>query len=193
MHVLTWKIDPVAPLDKVCLIGCAIATGYGAALNTAKVRQGSTVAIWGLGGVGLAAAMGAKKAGAARIIGVDINPSKVEIGIYWVISMDAKICVHTWLFCLKGKRLEWRIMSIQRTTKNPSNKYSSKWPMEELTMLWNAAEYLAAWYGYNFKLPFRIKSSSTLKNVEIGFRGVQTRWKYFDLGRIGTSKRRCSI
>lgn len=74
------KIDPTAPLDKVCLIGCAIATGYGAALNTAKVRPGSTVAIWGLGGVGLAAAMGAKKAGAARIIGVDINPAKAEIG-----------------------------------------------------------------------------------------------------------------
>ena len=82
--VLTWKIDPAAALDKVCLIGCAIATGYGAALNTAKVRPGSTVAIWGLGGVGLAAAMGAKKAGAARIIGVDINPAKIEIGIYLV-------------------------------------------------------------------------------------------------------------
>jgi S-(hydroxymethyl)glutathione dehydrogenase/alcohol dehydrogenase len=80
--VLPWKIDPAAPLDKVCLIGCAIATGYGAALNTAKVRPGSTVAIWGLGGVGLAAIMGAKKAGAAKIIGVDINPAKVEIGIY---------------------------------------------------------------------------------------------------------------
>lgn len=50
-------------------------------MNTAKVREGSTVAIWGLGGVGLAAAMGAKKAGAARIIGVDINPAKAEAGM----------------------------------------------------------------------------------------------------------------
>ncbi len=78
--MLNLQIDPAAPLDKVCLIGCAIATGYGAALNTAKVRPGSTVAIWGLGGVGLAAAMGAKKAGAGRIIGVDINPAKAEMG-----------------------------------------------------------------------------------------------------------------
>lgn len=78
--VFFWQIDPNAPLDKICPIGCAIATGYGAALNTAKVRPGSTVAIWGLGGVGLAAAMGAKKAGAARIIGVDINSEKYEKG-----------------------------------------------------------------------------------------------------------------
>jgi len=63
------------------LIGCGIPTGYGAALNTAKVRPGSTVAVWGLGTVGLATVMGAKKAGASRIFGVDINPSKAEIGI----------------------------------------------------------------------------------------------------------------
>lgn len=75
------QINSSAPLEKVCLIGCGIATGYGAALNTAKVRKGTTVAIWGLGGVGLAAAMGAKKAGASRIIGVDINPAKAEVGI----------------------------------------------------------------------------------------------------------------
>jgi len=62
------------------VVGCGISTGYGAALNTAGVRPGSTVAVWGLGGVGLAAVMGAKKAGASRIIGIDINPSKAEIG-----------------------------------------------------------------------------------------------------------------
>lgn len=73
------KINPAAPLDKVCLIGCGISTGYGAAIRTANVRPGSTVAVWGLGAVGLAVVMGAKKAAASRIIGVDINPAKEEI------------------------------------------------------------------------------------------------------------------
>jgi len=56
-----------------------ISTGYGAALNTAKVEAGSTCAVWGLGAVGLAVAMGCRQAGAARIIGVDINPDKFEM------------------------------------------------------------------------------------------------------------------
>nr|AAF73255.1 alcohol dehydrogenase class 3 [Branchiostoma lanceolatum] len=73
------KVTESAPLDKVCLLGCGISTGYGAALNTAKVESGSTVAVWGLGAVGLAVIMGAKVAGASRIIGVDINPDKAEI------------------------------------------------------------------------------------------------------------------
>jgi len=73
------KINATAPLEKVCLLGCGISTGYGAALNTAGVEVGSTVAIWGLGAVGLAVAMGAKQAGASRIIGVDINPDKFEM------------------------------------------------------------------------------------------------------------------
>uniref|UniRef100_A0A8C9ESF0 Alcohol dehydrogenase class-3 n=1 Tax=Pavo cristatus TaxID=9049 RepID=A0A8C9ESF0_PAVCR len=67
------KIDPAAPLDKVCLLGCGISTGYGAAVNTAKVEPGSTCAVFGLGGVGLAAIMGCKAAGASRIIGIDIK------------------------------------------------------------------------------------------------------------------------
>ncbi|XP_032878622.1 alcohol dehydrogenase class-3 isoform X1 [Amblyraja radiata] len=70
------KIDPAAPLDKVCLLGCGISTGYGAALNTAKVEPGSTCAVFGLGGVGLAVIMGCKAAGASRIIAVDINKDK---------------------------------------------------------------------------------------------------------------------
>lgn len=72
------KVDSSAGLDKVCLLGCGISTGYGAALNTAKVEPGSTCAVFGLGAVGLAALMGCKKAGASRIIGVDINPAKFE-------------------------------------------------------------------------------------------------------------------
>uniref|UniRef100_UPI0009B35375 alcohol dehydrogenase 1-like n=1 Tax=Monopterus albus TaxID=43700 RepID=UPI0009B35375 len=72
------KIDPAAPLDKVCLLGCGICTGYGAAVNTAKVEPGSTCAVFGLGAVGLAAVMGCKAAGAKKIIAVDINPEKFE-------------------------------------------------------------------------------------------------------------------
>ncbi|XP_071106701.1 alcohol dehydrogenase class-3-like [Haliotis cracherodii] len=72
------KVDEQAPLDKVCLLGCGISTGYGAALNSAKVEAGSTCAVWGLGAVGLAVIMGCKKAGASRIIGIDINPDKFE-------------------------------------------------------------------------------------------------------------------
>jgi len=74
------KVSPAAALDKVCLLGCGIPTGYGAPLNTAKVEPGSNVAIWGLGAVGLATAMGCKAAGATRIIGIDVNPDKFEVG-----------------------------------------------------------------------------------------------------------------
>jgi len=72
------KVVDHAPLDKVCLLGCGISTGYGAAINTAKVEAGSTCAIWGLGAVGLAVALGCKAQGATRIIGVDINDDKFE-------------------------------------------------------------------------------------------------------------------
>jgi S-(hydroxymethyl)glutathione dehydrogenase/alcohol dehydrogenase len=70
------KIDPKAPLDKVCLLGCGITTGVGAVLNVAKVRPGSTVAVFGLGAIGLAVVQGAVMAKAERIIGIDINPDK---------------------------------------------------------------------------------------------------------------------
>ncbi|MCO7544452.1 S-(hydroxymethyl)glutathione dehydrogenase/class III alcohol dehydrogenase [Stutzerimonas nitrititolerans] len=73
------KIPKEAPLDKVCLLGCGVTTGIGAVLNTAKVEAGATVAIFGLGGIGLAAIIGAKMAGASRIIAIDINPSKFPI------------------------------------------------------------------------------------------------------------------
>ncbi|KAL5557775.1 hypothetical protein UlMin_033986 [Ulmus minor] len=74
------KVDPSIPPNKACLVSCGIATGFGAAYNTAKVEAGSTVVIIGLGSIGLAAAEGARLCGAARIIGVDINPDKFEIG-----------------------------------------------------------------------------------------------------------------
>lgn len=70
------KVNPSAPLDKICLLGCGIPTGLGAVLNTAKVEKGSSVAVFGLGTVGLAVCEGARIAGASRIIGVDQDPSK---------------------------------------------------------------------------------------------------------------------
>ncbi|XP_046667960.1 alcohol dehydrogenase class-3 chain L-like [Homalodisca vitripennis] len=73
------KISETAPLEKVCLLGCGVPTGYGAALNTAKVEPGSNCAIWGLGAVGLAVALGCQAVGAARVIGIDLNPQKFEI------------------------------------------------------------------------------------------------------------------
>ena len=73
------KIRRDAPLDKVCLLGCGVTTGIGAVLNTAKVEAGATVAIFGLGGIGLAAIIGATMAKASRIIVIDINPAKFEI------------------------------------------------------------------------------------------------------------------
>ncbi|CAJ0582900.1 unnamed protein product, partial [Mesorhabditis spiculigera] len=72
------KISPGACLEKACLAGCGLATGYGAAVNTAQVRPGDRVAVFGLGGVGLSAIQGAKNAGAAKIYAVDINESKFD-------------------------------------------------------------------------------------------------------------------
>jgi S-(hydroxymethyl)glutathione dehydrogenase/alcohol dehydrogenase len=73
------KIRPDAPLDRVCLLGCAVTTGIGAVLHTAKVEPGSSVAVFGLGGVGLSVIQGAVMAGAERIIGVDLNPGKFDL------------------------------------------------------------------------------------------------------------------
>jgi S-(hydroxymethyl)glutathione dehydrogenase/alcohol dehydrogenase len=73
------KINKAAPLDKVCLLGCGVTTGIGAVLNTAKVEPGSTVAIFGLGGIGLSAIQGAVMAKAGRIIAIDINEDKFEM------------------------------------------------------------------------------------------------------------------
>jgi len=73
------KIPKEAPLEKVCLLGCGVTTGIGAVLNTAKVEEGATVAIFGLGGIGLSAIIGATMAKAGRIIAIDINPAKAEI------------------------------------------------------------------------------------------------------------------
>ena len=73
------KVSKEAPLDKICLLGCGVTTGIGAVLNTAKVEPGSTVAVFGLGAIGLAVVQGAVMAGAERIIAIDINPDKFEL------------------------------------------------------------------------------------------------------------------
>jgi S-(hydroxymethyl)glutathione dehydrogenase/alcohol dehydrogenase len=73
------KINPQAPLDKVCLLGCGITTGIGAVLNTAKVEAGASVAVFGLGGIGLSVVQGAVMAGAGRIVAVDLNEDKFEM------------------------------------------------------------------------------------------------------------------
>jgi S-(hydroxymethyl)glutathione dehydrogenase/alcohol dehydrogenase len=84
----TWAVVPEialarirkdAPLDKVCLLGCGVSTGIGAVLNTAKVEPGATVAVFGLGGIGLSVIQGAVMAGAERIIAVDTNPGKFTL------------------------------------------------------------------------------------------------------------------
>ncbi|MCH8348543.1 MAG: zinc-binding dehydrogenase, partial [Proteobacteria bacterium] len=70
------KIRKDAPFDKVCYIGCGVTTGIGAVINTAKVEKGSTVAVFGLGGIGLNVVQGARMVGARQIIGIDINPGR---------------------------------------------------------------------------------------------------------------------
>jgi S-(hydroxymethyl)glutathione dehydrogenase/alcohol dehydrogenase len=74
------KIRPDAPFDKVCYIGCGVTTGIGAVAFTMKVEPGSTVAVFGLGGIGLNVIQGARMVGADRIIGVDLNPEREALG-----------------------------------------------------------------------------------------------------------------
>lgn len=70
------KINPTAPLGVMCLLGCGVTTGIGAVHNTAKVKEGDTVAVFGLGAIGLAVIQGARQAKAGRIIAIDTNPGK---------------------------------------------------------------------------------------------------------------------
>ncbi len=74
------KVNPDAPFDTICYIGCGVTTGIGAVINTAKVEIGSTAAVFGLGGIGLNVIQGLRLAGADMIIGVDINDDKKEWG-----------------------------------------------------------------------------------------------------------------
>ncbi|HEY1695268.1 MAG TPA: S-(hydroxymethyl)glutathione dehydrogenase/class III alcohol dehydrogenase [Polyangiaceae bacterium] len=73
------KIRSDAPFDKVCYIGCGVTTGIGAVINTAKVRPGDRVVVFGLGGIGLNVVQGARMAGAEMIVGVDLNPRRKQL------------------------------------------------------------------------------------------------------------------
>ncbi|KAA3675124.1 S-(hydroxymethyl)glutathione dehydrogenase / alcohol dehydrogenase [Paragonimus westermani] len=99
------KINPVAPLDRIGLLGCGISTGYGAALNTAgnaaSVEPGSVCAVWGLGAVGLACIMGCKCAGAKRIIGIDVIEGKFPLALSFGATE-----------CLNPKKLQKPIQEI---------------------------------------------------------------------------------
>jgi len=83
-------VNPAAPLEKVCLLGCGVTTGIGAVHNTAKVQPGDSVAVFGLGGIGLAVIQGAVQAGAGRIVAVDTNPGKFDLAR----RMGATDCVN---------------------------------------------------------------------------------------------------
>ncbi len=74
------KVDPAAPFDKICYIGCGVTTGIGAVINTAKVEEGATAIVFGLGGIGLNVIQGLRLAGADMIIGVDVNNEKKPWG-----------------------------------------------------------------------------------------------------------------
>jgi len=84
------KVNPAAPLEKICLLGCGVTTGIGAVHNAAKVKPGDSVAVFGLGGIGLAVIQGAVQAKAGRILAVDTNPGKFELAR----QMGATDCVN---------------------------------------------------------------------------------------------------
>ncbi len=73
------KINPEAPLEKVCLLGCGVTTGIGAVLKTARVEEGASIAVFGLGGIGLSVIQGAKMAKAGKVIAIDVNPGKFAL------------------------------------------------------------------------------------------------------------------
>ena len=84
------KINPEANHEQVCLLGCGVTTGLGAVKNTANVQEGDSVAVFGLGGIGLAVIQGARQAKAGRIIAIDTNPSKFDMAR----DMGATDCVN---------------------------------------------------------------------------------------------------
>jgi len=74
------RVREDAPFDKICYIGCGVTTGIGAVINTAKVRPGDNVVVFGLGGIGLNVIQGARLVGADMIVGVDLNPARKPLG-----------------------------------------------------------------------------------------------------------------
>ena len=113
------KVRDDAPLDVIAVVGCAVATGVGAVLNTAAVEPGSTVAVIGCGGVGLNVVQGAKLAGAERIIAIDVLPDKTQLALQFGatdrIDASAGDPVEQ-LFDLIGDGVDYAFDAIGRTT-----------------------------------------------------------------------------
>jgi S-(hydroxymethyl)glutathione dehydrogenase/alcohol dehydrogenase len=110
------KLPDDAPLDKAALIGCAVMTGVGAVLNTAAVRPGSSVAVFGVGGVGLNVIQGAVIAGAERIIAVDVHRSKLDLAVTFgatdcVLSQDAVTAIRD---LTNGRGVDYAFEAIGR-------------------------------------------------------------------------------
>lgn len=99
-------VDPTAPMDRVCLLGCGITTGYGAAVVTANVEEGANVAVFGAGCVGLSVVQGAVRNGAKRITVVDVNDSKKE----WAEKFGATDFVNP--FSVKGITLTDKLIDM---------------------------------------------------------------------------------
>ena len=87
-------IDPIMPLDRAALIGCGVLTGFGAVRNTARVPAGARVAVFGCGGVGLSAIQGARIAGAATIVAIDVQPGKLSLAraLGATAVVDGQVC-----------------------------------------------------------------------------------------------------
>jgi len=102
------KINPESDLTKMSMLGCGVSTGWGAVVNTCKVEPGSSVAVFGLGAVGLAVIQAAKAAGATFIVGVDINSKKFDVAK----KMGATECVNS-LECNEEKDVKKWLMSKQ--------------------------------------------------------------------------------
>jgi S-(hydroxymethyl)glutathione dehydrogenase/alcohol dehydrogenase len=101
------KIREDAPFDKVCYIGCGVTTGIGAVINTARVEAGANVVVFGLGGIGLNVIQGARMVGAAKIIGVDINPARKTLAeqfgmTHFVNPREIATDLVPWLIDLTG-------------------------------------------------------------------------------------------
>jgi len=105
------KINQSADFEKACLLGCGVTTGIGAAINTAKVEPGSSVAVWGLGAVGLAVILGAKMAGATTIYAIDINTTKFELAR----QFGATHCFNPKTDCSEGKNTQQELVARSPT------------------------------------------------------------------------------
>ena len=97
--------------NKVCVLGCGISTGWGAAINNSEVKPGSTAAVWGLGAVGLAVIQAAKLQGASKIYAIDNNPSKFEAAK----ALGANVCLNPEDGNIKDKLLETEKWGIDHT------------------------------------------------------------------------------